>query len=160
MKKSSSLLFAFLSLAVVARAQKVTKDVRPDTHESWLVTDDVDLNFRLIQSVAIFAHFRTEGAAIFLYISGAGQLSPRDYAYFVTDQDTVVVHSTGAQPGGWNGNNPYHEYTLTREGLVYLSQHPIKLVLVSHYAGWQVTNIPAKDQNKLMPYCSAVLSNL
>jgi hypothetical protein len=160
MKKISFLLLAALSIAAVAHAQKVTKDVRPDTHESWLVTDDVDLNFRLIQSGPIFAHLRAEGPTILLYLSGSGQLSPRDYAYFVTDQDTVVVHSTGAQPGGWNGNNPYHEYSMTRDELVYLSQHPIKLVLVSHYGGWQVTNIPAKDEKKLMPYCSAILSNL
>ena len=160
MKKIPSLLSALVVLSVSAVAQKVIKDVRPDTHESWLVTDDVDLNFRIIQSGAIFTHFRTEGAAIFMYISGPGQLSARDYAYFVTDQDTVMIYSTGDQPGGWNGNNPYHEYSMTKEVLVYLSKHPIKQVTVSHYGGWQVTNIPAKDQSRLMPYCNAVLSNL
>ena len=95
-----------------------------------------------------------------MYMSGAGQLSPRDYAYFVTDQDTIVIHSTGTQPGGWNGNNPYHEYQMTREELVYLSTHSVRQLVVSHYGGWQVTNIPAKDQNRLMPYCSAILKNM
>ncbi|HEX3935522.1 MAG TPA: hypothetical protein VHW43_12635 [Puia sp.] len=141
-------------------AQKITKDIRPDSHEVWLVTDDVDLNFRIIQSGAIFAHFRTEGPDIFLYMSGAGQLSARDYAYFITDLDTVMVFSTGNQPGGWNGNNPYHEYRMTAEALVYLSLHPVKAVIVSHYGGWQSTSIPAKDQGKLQPYCAAVLKNM
>lgn len=140
--------------------QKITKDVRPDNHEVWLVTDDVDLNFRIIQSGAIFAHFRTEGPDIFLYLSGPGQLSARDYAYFVTDQDTVMVFSTGSQPGGWNGNNPYHEYRITAEALSYLSRHPVRTVVVSHYGGWQSTAVPAKDQGKLQPYCAVVLKNM
>lgn len=154
-------LFVFLLLAPVwSFGQKVTKDVRPDNHQVWLVTDDVDLNFRIIQSGAIFAHFRTEGPDIFMYLTGAGQLSPHDYAYFITDQDTVMVFSTGTQPGGWNGNYPYHEYRVTGEALAYLSLHPIKEVVVSHYGGWQSTNIPAKDQGKLQPYCAAVLKNM
>jgi hypothetical protein len=137
--------------------QKITKDVRPDNRQVWLVTDDVDLNFRIIQSGAIFAHFRTEGPDIFMYISGSGQLSLHDYAYFITDQDTVMIYSTGTQPGGWNGNNPYHEYRMDVRILAYLSLHPLKAVIVSHYGGWQSTNIPPKDQGKLQPYCAAIL---
>lgn len=141
-------------------SQKITKDVRPDSHQVWLVTDDVDLNFRIIQSGAIYAHFRTEGPDIFMYLSGPGQLSSNDYAYFITDQDTVMIYSTGTQPGGWNGNNPYHEYHVTQEALTYLSQHPIKTVIVSHYGGWDATSVPVKDQNRLEPYCAAVLKNM
>jgi hypothetical protein len=140
--------------------QKISKEVRPDNHQVWLVTDDVDLNFRIIQGAALFAHFRTEGPDIFMYLSGPGQLSAKDYAYFVTDKDTVMIFSTGTQPGGWNGNNPYHEYRMSTEALTYLSMHPIKSVVVSHYAGWQSTNIPAKDQSRLQSYCSAVLKNM
>lgn len=43
MKKIPSLLSALVLLSVCAAAQKVIKDVRPDTHESWLVTDDLAL---------------------------------------------------------------------------------------------------------------------
>lgn len=153
-------LFALLLAPIAAPAQKITRDVRPDNHQVWLVTDDVDLNFRIIQSGAIFTHFRTEGPDIYLYMSGAGQMSPRDYAYFITDADTVTVYSTGTQPGGWNGNNPYHEYRVSAEALAYLSQHPIKMVVVSHYGGWQSTAIPVKDQGKLQSYCLAVLKNM
>jgi hypothetical protein len=154
-------LFTVLLLApLLVHAQKVTKDIRPDNHQVWLVTDDVDLNFRIIQTGAIFAHFRTEGPDVYMYISGSGQLSSHDYAYFMTDGDTVTIYSTGNQPGGWNGNNPYHEYRMTKEALVYLSVHPLKEVVVSHYGGWQSTVIPTKDQNKLESYCAAVLKNM
>jgi hypothetical protein len=158
MKKVFIVLVFGIPLA--SGAQKITRDIRPDNHQVWLVTDDVDLNFRILQSGAIFAHFRAQGPDIFLYISGAGQLSPRDYAYFITDEDTVMIYSTGTQPGGWNGNNPYHEYQMTKEALTYLAAHPVKTVVVSHYGGWQSTNIPQKDQNKLQPYCAAVLKNM
>lgn len=154
------IMAAFLLGPATSYAQKLTKDIRPDNHEVWLVTDDVNLNFRVIQLGPVYAHFRTEGSDIFLYISGPGQLSPRDYAYFVTDADTVTVYSTGTQPGGWNGNNPYHEYRMTKEALQYLSAHPLKLVVVSHYGGWQSTPIPAKDQGRLQGYCNAVLKNM
>lgn len=159
--------YAFLSALVLvaasplaAAAQKITRDIRPDNHQAWLVTDDVDLNFRFLQTGAIFAHFRTEGPDILLYLSGPGQVSPRDYAYFVTDGDTVTVNSTGTQPGGWNGNNPYHEYRITREALTYLSIHPLKTVVISHYGGWQVSDIPQKDAARFEPYCAAVLKNM
>ena len=153
-------LLLLILAPLAGSAQKVSGDVRPDNHQTWLVTDDVDLNFRIIQSGAIFAHFRTEGPDIFLYMSGSGQLSPRDYAYFITDADTVTVLSTGTQPGGWNGNNPYHEYRVTRAALQYLSQHPLKSVVVSHYGGWDTTVIPAKDQGKMQSYCQALLKYL
>jgi len=150
---------AFL-LPAASLAQKVIKDIRPDNHQVWLVTDDVNLNFRVIQMGPVYAHFRTEGSDIFLYMSGPGQLSPRDYAYFVTDADTITVNSTGTQPGGWNGNNPYHEYRITKEALQYLSGHPLKWVVVSHYGGWESTQIPAKDQGRMQAYCVAVLRNM
>lgn len=153
-------LLLLILAPLVSSAQKVSGDVRPDTHQVWLVTDDVDLNFRIIQSGAIYAHFRTEGPDIFLYMSGAGQLSARDYAYFITDADTVTVNSTGTQPGGWNGNNPYHEYRISRAALQYLSQHPLKSVVVSHYGGWDTTVIPVKDQGKMQSYCQALLKYL
>lgn len=145
---------------LLSYGQKVTKDVRPDNHQVWLVTDDVNLNFRVIQMGPVYAHFRTEGEEIFLYLSGPGQLSARDYAYFITDGDTVTVYSTGTQPGGWNGNNPYHEYKITREALVYLSLHTLKTVVVSHYGGWDAVEIPVKDKARFEPYCSAVLKSM
>ncbi|HET6252542.1 MAG TPA: hypothetical protein VFE32_00640 [Puia sp.] len=156
----SLLLTIALSCPLLSVAQKVTKDIRPDSHQVWLVTDDVNLNFRVIQLGAVYAHFRTEGPDIFLYLTGAGQLSPRDYAYFVTDGDTVTIYSTGTQPGGWNGNNPYHEYKITRDALTYLSLHPLKTVVISHYGGWDSVDIPVKDKSRFQPYCAAVLKNL
>ena len=95
-----------------------------------------------------------------MYISGAGQLSPRDYAYFVTDQDTITIHSTGTQPGGWDGKNPYHEYAVNKSDLIYLSTHPVKRFTVSHYGGWDVTDVSTKDQARLQPYCEAILKNM
>ncbi len=154
-------IFALILLSPLGSfSQKISKDIRPDNHQVWLVTDDVDLNFRILQSGAIFAHFRTEGPEIFMYMSESFQLSPHDYAYFITDQDTVMIFSTGTQPGGWNGNNPYHEYQMTAETLAYLSLHPVKAVIVSHYGGWQSTSIPLKAQSKLQPYWAAVIKNM
>lgn len=72
----------------------------------------------------------------------------------------MMVFSTGSQPGGWNGNNPYHEYRMAAETLSYLSRHPVRTVVVSHYGGWQSTAIPPKDQGKLEPYCALVLKNM
>lgn len=154
------LALAALFMPLLTLGQKITKDIRPDTHELWLATNDVMVNLKIIQSDLVLVHFRTQGAAIFVYLSGPIQIGANDYVSFITDGDTVVGHSTGIQRGGSLNNTPYHEYTLTRQDLVTLSEHVLKQVVVSHYTGWNRLNIPEKDQHKLEPYCAAVLKNM
>jgi hypothetical protein len=153
------LLFLCLALPFWGHAQKIAHDIEPDSHTGWWVTNDVDLNHKVITSNHCIVHFRVAGTRVFLYVSDNGEaINASDYMTLITDKDTVVAHSTGPQRG-YTANASgvtYHEYELGMNDLGKLAAGPVQQVVISHYSGFQRLTVGA-DGNNLKAAAAALV---
>ena len=151
------LLLIFVFCPYFSHAQKITREIEPDTQQVWLATDNANLNSRVITAYNCIVHFRTAGPRIYLYLQASGDpIGAQDYVAFFTDHDSVAAHSTGVQAGISHGDTPQREYTLSAADLKRLSTGLLKRVVITSYNGFEVIDIN-KDADKLATYASALL---
>ncbi|HTJ11823.1 MAG TPA: hypothetical protein VL547_07355 [Dinghuibacter sp.] len=160
------LYLALLLAPQLATAQKITTFTDPSTQTRWLMTDVANLDPMLViadQGICR-VNFRVAGDQVNLYLQGRGAaIGPRDFIAFCMDKDTVVVHSTGAQPGGTipSAENisplPVHEYAMTADDLRRMARGgDLNQVLVSDFLGMQTVRISG-HHDRLSAYATALL---
>ena len=158
------LCVAFFLLPQVSVAQKVTRAVEPFSHVVYLATNEVTVkNFALAKSLAVSVNFRAIDQTPYVYLCANGDpIGPHDYAAFIDGKDTVAAYSTGAQAGltavVTSGVVPPHEYLLRKEDLQNLAQMHVTQIIISHYTGFQVVDIPEKSQGKVGAWAAALLN--
>ena len=161
--KHQLILILALTLTQATYSQKITTFTDPTTQTRWLMTDVADLNPMLNPATEgiCYVNFRVAGDVVNLYLQGRGvAIGPKDFIAFIMDKDTVVVHSTGAQPGGpvsTHGGPHLHEYAVSRDDLSRLSHGGnLNQVLVSDYLGMQEVKV-FNHHDRLAAYAAALL---
>lgn len=128
MKHPLTLVLAF-ALAQTTQAQKITSFTDPSTHTHWLMTDVANLH-AVYKTTAVgdqfMVNFKAAGDDVRIYVQSSGvAIGARDFVAFCMEKDTIVVHSTGPQPGGPLSANyapPVHEYAMSKDDLRRMSQ--------------------------------------